>query len=282
MNNNSIPDILYHYTTQQGLLGILTNASLWATHILYLNDQKEYWHAFDVTRKVIQDKLKTLTDELQIRRLDGIHRELCAHQSADIFVASLSEDGDSLSQWRAYGANGNGFSIGFSREKLNHLALNAGWRLDRCSYDLESKINKVLPPINSDVQARHSVESITTYEGEKNCVFVTSSKYDDFTKEILKFTPFLKHAAFHEEKEWRLVLDKDDQSLISHRAGQNLLMPYREFSLLMKETLDCISEIVVGPTAHIDLSERSLKSFLESKYLYAIETKQSTIPYRNL
>jgi hypothetical protein len=247
-----------------------------------LNDQKEYWHAFDVTRKVIQDRLKTTTDELQRIRLDSIDRELSAHQSADIFVASLSEDGDSLSQWRAYGANGNGFSIGFSREKLNHLALNAGWRLDCCSYDLESKISKVLHPINSDVHARYSVESIATYGGETNCVFVKSSKYDDFTKEILKFTPFLKHAAFHEEKEWRLVLDKDDQSLICHRAGKNLLIPYREFSLLMKETLDCISEIVVGPTTHIDLSERSLKSFLESKFLYAVETRKSTIPYRNL
>ncbi len=282
MNSDSTPDILYHYTTQQGLLGIITNSCLWATHILYLNDQKEYWHAFDVTRKVIQDKLKTSIGESQKKRLDSIDRELGTHQSADIFVASLSEDGDSLSQWRAYGANGNGFSIGFSREKLNNLALKVGWRLGPCSYHLESQINEVLLPINSDVQARYSTKSVTTLEGNPDCIYIMSSKYDDFTKEVLEFTPFLKHSAFHEEKEWRLVFNKDNHDLVCHRARQSLLIPYCEFSLLMKETLDCISEIIVGPTAHIDLSEKSLKSFLESKYLYAVETKQSSIPYRNL
>lgn len=32
---------LYHYTTQQGLLGILENKCIWATHYKFLNDYSE-------------------------------------------------------------------------------------------------------------------------------------------------------------------------------------------------------------------------------------------------
>jgi hypothetical protein len=36
--------LLYHYTDQRGLLGILRSQSIWATHIRYLNDSSEYNH----------------------------------------------------------------------------------------------------------------------------------------------------------------------------------------------------------------------------------------------
>lgn len=33
-----LPTVLYHYTSQVGLLGILQKKELWATQIQYLND----------------------------------------------------------------------------------------------------------------------------------------------------------------------------------------------------------------------------------------------------
>ncbi len=33
------PELLYHYTTQEGLLGIFDTQEIWATHIRYLNDK---------------------------------------------------------------------------------------------------------------------------------------------------------------------------------------------------------------------------------------------------
>ena len=35
------------------------------------------------------------------------------------FIASFTEDGDLLSQWRGYGAGGDGVSIGFDLNKLS-------------------------------------------------------------------------------------------------------------------------------------------------------------------
>jgi hypothetical protein len=41
-----LPDFIYHYTNQSGLLGILENRELWATKIHYLNDSTEFSYIF--------------------------------------------------------------------------------------------------------------------------------------------------------------------------------------------------------------------------------------------
>ena len=45
---------LYHYTTARGLMGILEQKKIWATHINYLNDKKEFIDAMERFRKQIE------------------------------------------------------------------------------------------------------------------------------------------------------------------------------------------------------------------------------------
>jgi len=40
--NSATPKILYHYTSQDGLIGILKDRNLWASKIHYMNDSKEF------------------------------------------------------------------------------------------------------------------------------------------------------------------------------------------------------------------------------------------------
>ena len=42
------PDILYHYTSAEGLLGIVWTREIWSTNVLYLNDTSELSHATEV------------------------------------------------------------------------------------------------------------------------------------------------------------------------------------------------------------------------------------------
>ena len=44
------PEILYHYTSQEGLLGIICKKEMWASHTQYLNDQREFRHAIELVR----------------------------------------------------------------------------------------------------------------------------------------------------------------------------------------------------------------------------------------
>jgi hypothetical protein len=55
----SIPTTLYHYTTTDGLLGILASEEVWATDIRFLNDTSE-----------LVDAIKLFSDELEANPLN--------------------------------------------------------------------------------------------------------------------------------------------------------------------------------------------------------------------
>lgn len=48
------PEILYHYTTQDGLLGIIKNWEIWASHTQYLNDAMEFHLAIRLMRREVE------------------------------------------------------------------------------------------------------------------------------------------------------------------------------------------------------------------------------------
>ena len=50
------PELLYHYTDQKGLLGIVKSREIWATHHQCLNDTQEFLHA----KGLIRGEIKTL------------------------------------------------------------------------------------------------------------------------------------------------------------------------------------------------------------------------------
>jgi hypothetical protein len=43
----SPPETLYHYTTQDGVLGIVRSGELWATNVQYMNDRREFFLALE-------------------------------------------------------------------------------------------------------------------------------------------------------------------------------------------------------------------------------------------
>ncbi len=48
MRESQLPDVVYHYTTAAGLLGICTSKKIWATDIRYLNDSEEFQYTLDL------------------------------------------------------------------------------------------------------------------------------------------------------------------------------------------------------------------------------------------
>ena len=99
------PPILYHYTTQQGLLGIISDKEIWASHTQYLNDVREFRHALDLVKEEISAmKSEAATNELSRKCLTAMEESvLSGLESINVCVCSFSERGDVLSQWRAYG-----------------------------------------------------------------------------------------------------------------------------------------------------------------------------------
>ncbi|GHC39043.1 hypothetical protein [Aidingimonas halophila] len=62
-----------HYTSLEGIQGIVENKSMWASHINFLNDRKEWLHFDDIFHEALQNleypidvggKIYTASEEL--------------------------------------------------------------------------------------------------------------------------------------------------------------------------------------------------------------------------
>lgn len=142
-------------------------------------------HAFHLLRDSIIHKRLTATqqegkflNQLEQWILNGFIAEL-EHQ---IFVCSFTENGNLLSQWRAYCPPGRGISLGFHFTAISETAKNQSFKLEKCIYEpgeqrklvcefLEKLIsNAMRAGENTDSSKLHPTQSyydtIRAYEGE--------------------------------------------------------------------------------------------------------------------
>lgn len=116
LEKQSPPQTLYHYTTSAGLRGILQSGVIWLTDIFALNDPSELRHSVSHAEALLH---------LEARRGHPAAAVFARHFAeimmdaptvvAHFFVASFSQNGDDLGQWRAYGDDGRGIALGFER-----------------------------------------------------------------------------------------------------------------------------------------------------------------------
>ena len=110
-------DKLWHYTSGSSLVDIINSGEFWTTHLSCLNDGQEFIYAFKIMREVLNLKSKEgyTPNVRKFHDFLASHFEKTPSTYSDLYVASLSEKDNDLSQWRAYGGNRgeNGYCIGF-------------------------------------------------------------------------------------------------------------------------------------------------------------------------
>jgi hypothetical protein len=277
--------ILYHYTSLEGLLGIIESKSIWATNILYLNDASELNYSIKLLGEEINNvKEKISVDDKNIGKF-GFFNELIenidifiSNSKVGFFVCSFSEENDLLSQWRGYCPGGIGFSIGFKLNELRKCAQN----ITPCNYSEENQKNvlsKLINKISSQYDTEIKKLSWPGPWGEAELKL-----FIDLLIEFLEVAPTFKHPKFKAEKEWRIIKNVQLHyiaKLIKFRAGQSMVLPYVEIPLPQEENHLRIDQIVVGPTHEPKLSKASVELLLISKEVKFGEVQHSTIPYRN-
>jgi hypothetical protein len=106
------PEVVYHYATMDTMMKIAESGCIWATNINYLNDVTEG----DYFQQLIRERIPEYRATHQVDD-PSIFDEFLNASPQDVvsrpFVASFTQDSDSLSQWRSYCPNGNGVAIGF-------------------------------------------------------------------------------------------------------------------------------------------------------------------------
>ncbi|MBL7186218.1 MAG: DUF2971 domain-containing protein [Phycisphaerae bacterium] len=237
---------LYHYTTAEGLIGIIEQREIWTTDIFYLNDSKEFRWAIDLARR----QLRTWKDlPARCESMAMALPDVGPLQRCPVYVCSFSEEEDDLNQWRAYCPQG-GFSVGLLKSKLGRVAKRQGFDLDRCVYGSDEQTSMITDAIRSVIS-----------EGDRERVSsppILSLDFDELEgrwlrQAITKVAPLIKHKTFAAENEWRLVsITKDSESRENFgvRVRGSMVVPYRTVKL--KESVWDRARIIVGPCPHVE------------------------------
>ncbi|MCY4028852.1 MAG: DUF2971 domain-containing protein [Acidobacteria bacterium] len=264
---------LYHYTTPQGLLGIVKKREIWATHTQYLNDIREFSHAVAMAEQELQAMAKS-SEYTELRPvLHRMKESLEGVESVNVCVASFSEEGDSLPQWRAYGGETAGFAVGFSGQFLQSVLGDKSW-LVPCQYD-DNEQRRIIRTLIEDVltEGQNSQR-----EGDDGDPPISS-----FRVYLMRYAPILKHRSFRDEKEWRILSWPLDctSDRFCYRVGRSMLIPYYRMPLETDSTPFRMEEIIVGPTPHTKQSIRSVRSLLLKHGLKQTQVVESATPYRS-
>lgn len=263
---------LYHYTSVEGLKGILDSEALWTTQIQYMNDSKEFGHAVDIALGLIKRK-RFSADARLAKFYEIMEKTLGLSNGARTFIFSMTQNPDQLSQWRGYCGLG-GYSIGFNKSSLRQLCGTSSFRLEKCIYD-DSEKERLIDEVIED-----AVSYFSSQCGRDD--FEAIEHESKFYGQILKIGSTMKHSSFVEEQEWRLIGGpfswKNEQSQWRTRDG--LLLPYYEVKLDRDEDGYLpVSEVYIGPCKERHLAADSLRVYMEvTKNLF--RRRYSKTPYR--
>lgn len=266
-----VPSRLYHYTSQEGLLGILSSKTLWATRIQYLNDSTEFAYTLALLTKEFDLQLQKPLEKRFT--LDPIRKALEDLRLIPIYVACFSEKQDDLSQWRGYCPGGGGFSIGFDSNQLVKAARRRTPSfMAPCVYDFYRQSQLVEQLVDRFIK-QSMIEGV---DAKKKVAW-------DFTADCVFLACFLKHPSFKDEQEWRIVLQAiaptDPQ--LAFRTSRAVLVPYLRFELTEPEApLDI--HLIVGPNAEMELALESATRLLAAKKCTGPPVSASIVPNRLL
>jgi len=292
-SGKKIPTSLFHYTSAQGLDGIVQSQSLWATDCRFLNDSQEMKDGLErvikrlsETKKPIFSTLGTLLSDFD----EVFHDVMSPH------LVSFCDTDDLLSQWRAYGSEACGYCLEFD---VSDSSLAA------CKGDIVVYAN-LLPVIyDNDVKERIIEEIIDKVSSliEKSGLTGQLEDLPETTTGIIKglihnlFTlPMLafKNSGFSEEREWRAVFYPNlvqTRELRKFRSNSGIFIPYLDSIFLQSNDERLfqraklpISSVRLPPSAG-NTALKGLEMYLNSQGFATgpgmLEIKKSAIPLRN-
>ena len=258
--NSTIPKFLYHYTSQQAFVAIVENHCLWATDILFLNDSTEFTYAVGLALKILasypepaQKRIKPALEDLKDGPSWGTYDST--------YLVSFSENGDLLSQWRAYCPVSGGISIAFAADELQQLSGVS--RLVKCEYHAslqESRLRVILDT---------ALKEADDHRAQAQCA-----------KDLIKVAPEVKHPSFAEEQEWRLLIDSVhlNDPMVQYRPGRSMFVPYVKLDIALSDGHLSIDHLILGPTPNPDLAWLSGWRYLKSLYLRGMIRTRGFIP----
>ncbi len=274
----------FHYTSPEGLRGILQSRTLFFTDCQYLND---YTERFNINKELdlFWCTYKHNYDEAFLKLIINIRVDnfedagfLYMDKSAGsiisrYFVLSTSQDNDSLSMWKYYAKNNtyNGYCLG-----LATWALTDEW-ID-CETGVSIEMGEIIySSVSKQEKILEAVEKLyllwCIYK--KSCIL--DKKITEEFKSWLYITAlFFKNESFAPEKEYRFIAIVPVDKLKKYNSKKYKMYDFHiidgaftpfikmPFNLWNVDKCRCVTSIGIGPAKNSANMANGLRQFLNS------------------
>lgn len=277
----STSSYLYHYTSNLGLMGIVKGNCFWVSRADFLNDSLEMSYFKDILQHIINEMEQSFNGFInkndangdllkvilaQLKRALVKYPELYLNYAKQIFILSLSENGDSLTLFSNY-SSGDGYNIGLKRDELIRSFDNEGKsiiQVGKINYNREEQENIIINDIIDEYEYLVDILSKRTKPATEDEIRTELQKYFNLINyKFLNYSLYFKHPSFYHEEEYRIVFmideeDKDKQ--IRFRPYNSIIIPYIEVRHSSKLPIEFIS---IGPKNNLDIAKKGVELFLE-------------------
>jgi hypothetical protein len=282
---------VFHYTTGEGLKGIIQNRCLWATGAYYLNDTSEIESGCSLAANVVQQCVASAHSSFSRAVLQQARALLSDPAKKQIriialYVSCFCESDNLLSQWRAYGRSG-GFALGFRADELRGLqAENTTVSLDKVLYSGNDQTERVRRIIGSALEILRDQEVVRGSDDDAPIDDILAAA-SEIAKVLLSAITSFKSPDFAEEQEWRLICQPyhaDDKEkveaihkIIRFRSSSRGLIPYLELKAPNPTENLPIDSVRFGPTQNPELVHSATRMLLDANGLQSVKIEGSKI-----
>lgn len=295
-------ETLYHYTSADGLKGIIENKTLRFSDYRFLNDIDEiqygkcvFLNEMEKLKKIYSDKIELIEywkkiiekiesmpvpyfKNLSISENNEVNMTPCVNKNLHFYLLSLTTLSDNKDMWNMYSGNNPGYRL-----KINSYKMMNYFHTIRDSY-MRLGIG-FLPdfhgPIHYGEEAENIVHTILEDCLQRNeCDIMQAGS-------IFNVLAFIKDDAFKSEREYRLgYYFLDEMENVNNEAyakkiflnKNGVYCPYMEFQQFPFEEI--VEEIMISPYNKSELSEVGLKELLSANHLENVNIAKSAIHIR--
>ena len=267
----------YHYTSSNGLNGILNNKKIKFSNTKFLNDEQERYYTY----KLLIDEIDKMDNSEFNENLKNYYSENTTAKNNvntnyfeyEYYIACFSNEKDSLGLWNYYTKceDSTGYNIEFNKNELiQSLELSPMDIHGQVIYD-EKEQRKLI----KNILKRFNEEYLKVNDTNAKLNFGTY-----FSLLINFYSLFFKHPAFKNEEEYRIAIGKNR---INNNKFKCLFRPYKDLFIPYFEKKfpkTCIKSITISPTQKQKITQDSIRKMLEEMQYKQIEVKVSNIPLR--
>jgi hypothetical protein len=271
--------VLHHYTTFEGLKGILQNRSIRFSHTSTLNDPSEISYGKHLVTDVINEIIALQDNNDIISFLQSLINDVYALHSAyyEYYVACFCKSENLLSQWRSYASLGGGYNLALEIDtdtkfyhKTNEYNQPLYIVLRKILYDKNEQKTIVSQYLNSAINELQ--EELVEFEKNSEDIPLgwSSVKSMAYVNILFDFILSFKNNVFAEEEEWRLILGREashNLEQLAFKETKDGFVPYIEIAIINERDdkfIFPVHKVKCGPMLDFERTKPTLNLFIKS------------------